>query len=105
VALNAVRKIKNDRLEFTVLNDLGIIYAQAGKQKEARRADQEAEAALARVADALSSQRLRDTPLIDFYHLLRMRYLTLPTLLIEPFNCVLDQLAIDPDSGSKEPLP
>jgi tetratricopeptide (TPR) repeat protein len=104
-ALSAARRIENTRLEFAVLNDLGIAHAQAGRQKAAREADLEAEVALARVADGLRSQRLRDTPLIDYYHLLRMRYLTLPTLLIEPFNCVLDQLAVDPDSRKKGPLP
>ena len=103
-ALEEARRADNVRLEFVALNDLGIAYAQAGEAGRALKADLEAEEVIAGLADDLRQGRRADSLLVDFYHLLRMRYLTLPTLLLDPFPYLLDQLALDPEGEERDGL-
>lgn len=95
--LEEARRAGDVRLEFAALNDLGVAYALAGESGRALTADREAEEVIAGLADDLRQDRRADTLLVDFYHLLRMRYLTLPALLLDPFPFILDQLALDPE--------
>ena len=95
-AAEMARQASDLRLEFIVLNDLGVALAQAGDQPGAEEVDRQAESTLARLAEEIRQGRLQDTPMVDYYHLLRMRYLDKPGFVIDPFPWLLDQLAIDP---------
>ncbi len=103
-AAEMARRASDLRLEFIVLNDLGVALAQAGEQPAAEEVDRRAESALARLADEIRQGRLQDTRMVDYYNLLRTRYLDKPAFLIDPFPWLLDQLAIDPASVG-EPAP
>ena len=39
--------------------------------------------------------------MVDFYHLLRLRYLSLPIYLIDSFPWLFDQLALDPEGDNE----
>lgn len=97
-AADMARQASDPRLEFIVLNDLGMALAQADDQAVAEEFDRRAEAKLAQLAEEIRQGRLVDTPMVDYYHLLRMRYLDKPAFLIDPFPWLLDQLAVDPAS-------
>ena len=45
--------------------------------------------------------RLLDTPLVDYYDLLRMRYLNPPGFQIDGFPWLFDQLAVAPEGGDE----
>jgi len=102
-AADMARQASDLRLEFIVLNDLGVALAQAGDQPAAEEVDRRAESALARLAEEIRQGRLQDTPMVDYYHLLRMRYLDKPAFVIDPFPWLLDQLAIDPATVGRTP--
>ncbi len=83
-------------LEFIILNDLSIAYAQTGDQQRARAVDIEAADVLAAMAADLQHGLVADVLSFDYYHLLRMRVLNQPTFLIDPVPFLLDQLALEP---------
>jgi len=81
-ALALAREAGEPRLEFRALTD-------------------QAEATLAGLVEDLRQGRLLDTPLVDYYDLLRMRYLNPPGFQIDGFPWLFDQLALSPE-GSDE---
>jgi tetratricopeptide (TPR) repeat protein len=96
-ALDLARRVADPRLEFIAQNDLSIVYARAGAAARAREADLQAEALLGGTTEDLRQGRRQDTVLLDYYHLLRMRYLTRPILLVDPFPWLFDQLVLEPE--------
>ena len=48
-----------------------------------------------------SQGRRQDTVLLDYYHLLRMRYLTRPIFLFDPFPWLFDQLVLEPEEADE----
>lgn len=101
-ALGRARTLGDKRLEFIVLNDLSVVRAQAGDDGPAREADLEAEALLAGLTGALQQRQVQATLMLDAYHLLRLRYLTMPLPLIDFFPWFFDQLALDPTEEEDE---
>jgi len=89
--------VNEPRLEFRALNDLSIALAHAGDAVAAREANLQAEAVLAAIAEELRQGHLVDTPLVDYYDLLRERYLNPPRFRIDGFPWLFDQLALAPD--------
>jgi len=99
-ALEETRRVGASDLEFALLDDLSVGYAQAGDQRRAQEADRQAETVLAGIGEALQSGQMIDTPMLDYYHLLRMRYLSQPVFFLEPFPWIVDQMALDPGASS-----
>jgi len=100
-ARDLARRAADPRLEFIALNDLSIVYARAGAAARAREADLQAEAVLGGITEDLRQGRRQDTVLLDYYHLLRMRYLTRPICLVDPFPWLFDQLVLEPEEADE----
>jgi len=98
-ALDLARRVADPRLEFIVQNDLSVVYARAGAAARAREADLQAEAVLGGITEDLRQGRRQDTVLLDYYHLLRMRYLTRHIFLFDPFPWLFDQLVLEPEEA------
>ena len=101
-AVQLALEASDTRLEDIDLTDLGIALAQAGDAAEAREADLRASALLAQIAEDLRRGRIQDSPIVDYYHLLRMRYLSQPGYLMDLFPWLTDQLGIDPEDAAQK---
>jgi tetratricopeptide (TPR) repeat protein len=94
--LEAARKGGDLRAEVLLLDDLSLCYVRTGDARRAREADQAAGERLARLAEDVRSGRLEDSLLLDLRQLTKQRYVNQPSLLVDLFVGLSDQLALEP---------
>lgn len=94
--LEAARKGGDVRTELILLDDLSLFFVRTGDGRRAREADLAAAARLARIAEDVRAGRLEDSLLLDLRHLSKLRYVNQPSLLVDLFVGLCDQLALEP---------
>jgi len=94
--LEAARKGGDVRTELILLDDLSQAFVRTGDGRRAREADLAAAERLARIAEDVRAGKLEDSLLLDLRHLSKLRYVNQPSLLVDLFVGLADQLALEP---------